>query len=680
MKIFAIRNLSIKYKLAMAFSLVIAAFGIFYVINGIISSNRLLKLEETVILNHYEKTIHARIKSRLDSAELALLNISNMQGVSEALATGNREYLKTVYLPYYPILKKEGIAQFQFHYPDSRSFFRVHKPETFGDSIASFRETVNAANRERKIIRGLEEGKAGIGFRVVIPLEFANKHVGSVEFGLDFDKTFVNILKESIDAEFFLYRFSDKAMVNWDKKKAEDSLLAGTTADTFKVNLNDYRDALKQGKSIHFEIADGDKRILLVPIKDYTGVIIAVIKAVIPMDEINATKRKSTLWFGIITFLGIIASIFISFLIVKVIMNPINESIQFASSIASGNLQVKLTPRNNDEIGQLVNSLNKMKDDLVLTISNVKHSAELAFNEANVLLGCSNEINQATKYVAESIETIASGSIKLSDLTNKSSVVANTLDNFSEKLSSDTNSGQEEANRIAENIHLADGSAQSAGELITRIGNLMSKSLDSVSALYEKINHISQITSVITEISNRINLLSLNASIEAARAGDTGRGFAVVAENVSKLADESRIAVTNVHDAVKSILSNTSTTINELHKGKDELETGSRDFMKNISSLIDIGKSNSRITEIIYSIADSAQKQKFQSASLKDEIYHVKSFAETSAKNVESVVKNMEEISSLMIRLSHSADKLSGNSFAMVNNINHFNLPTKNEQ
>lgn len=145
---------------------------------------------ESQYYNLVEKMVNNAVASQISKARSGVIPIAENPAVQKAFAERDREQLALLIKHIYDELSKEGVSQLQFHLPPARSFYRAHKPEKYGDDLSSFRRTVVACNKEKKIVQGLEEGVAGFGFRVVVLVTYQSRHIGSVEVGSSFGTSF----------------------------------------------------------------------------------------------------------------------------------------------------------------------------------------------------------------------------------------------------------------------------------------------------------------------------------------------------------------------------------------------------------------------------------------------------------------------------------------------------------
>ncbi len=145
-----------------------------------------------------ESAVNSRMDAQLDSAQMSVQTIAGNPRIQELFAQRDREQLAVELIPVYDVLKEE-VAQIQFHLPNSDSFLRLHMPENYGDSLKEFRFTVNEANESQRMVRGLEEGRGGYGFRVVVPMFYQGRHTGSFEYGSNFGEGFLAEISASCE-------------------------------------------------------------------------------------------------------------------------------------------------------------------------------------------------------------------------------------------------------------------------------------------------------------------------------------------------------------------------------------------------------------------------------------------------------------------------------------------------
>ena len=200
--------MSLKTKIFIGFSVfVLIIFSIFsiYTFN---ETTKVIISREEEMLRVLTESLGVKMDEQIESAEISAVTLANNSEVQRLFSQKDREGLTRLLLPGYQAIESK-ISQAQFHLPDSTSFLRLHSPDKYGDSLKDFRFTVNEANEKKEIIRGLEEGVAGYGFRVVVPVSHQGRHLGTFEYGSDFKDAFLGDLKDSYSGEYFIYGVND---------------------------------------------------------------------------------------------------------------------------------------------------------------------------------------------------------------------------------------------------------------------------------------------------------------------------------------------------------------------------------------------------------------------------------------------------------------------------------------
>lgn len=146
----------------------------------------------------------------INKEEILELHYSALHALNEDERGQYRKLLYTKLEPLYMDLRRFGIKQLHFHFPDTTSFLRFHKPEKFGDNLENTRYSLVLANREKREVTGFEEGRIFNGYRYVFPLFYKNEHIGSVETSLGFNA--INTISKHLYKNY-PYMILDKKMV-----------------------------------------------------------------------------------------------------------------------------------------------------------------------------------------------------------------------------------------------------------------------------------------------------------------------------------------------------------------------------------------------------------------------------------------------------------------------------------
>ena len=210
-------------------------------------------------------------------------------------------------------------------------------------------------------------------------------------------------------------------------------------------------------------------------------------------------------------------------------------------------------------------------------------------------------------------------------------------------------------------------SAKEGDEIMTEtqvkielIAQVVSSAVTIVERLGESSARIGEIVQVIEQIANQTNLLALNAAIEAARAGTQGRGFAVVAEEVSKLAERTRYATTEIATMIGSIQSETSEAVEAICQGEHEVSEGLALAKRTGKSLRHIVEGASEVSEVITDIAAATEEQSTTSEQIMRSVESISSAAGINATSIDEVADTMIQLHQMTDALRNEVLRLSG--------------------
>lgn len=327
-------------------------------------------------------------------------------------------------------------------------------------------------------------------------------------------------------------------------------------------------------------------------------------------DSSNRTYDRSIFIFTSIIFSAIIIGAIIMSKMAASVINPLKKSVRFAEEISSGNLKSRIEMKlTDDEIGQLVKSLNHTGEKLSEIVIEIKKSSkglEESTEQLNVTTKESNalmdEIAVSVGGITDNIEQVVSSIEHISN--NLKNIVINSDEVSKLTLEADADSeiliesASKGRNSVEILLHNTKDIEKSTKEVHLTINELQ--------VLSGKIDNV---ITVIKEIAAQTNLLALNASIEAARAGENGKGFMVVAQEVRKLADESNMAALDIENTIIEVQNKTNIAVQNISITEKKVMEGSQAAKIADTNLQVILDSIALLAEKVRKIAQQSEEQ-----------------------------------------------------------------------
>jgi methyl-accepting chemotaxis protein len=327
------------------------------------------------------------------------------------------------------------------------------------------------------------------------------------------------------------------------------------------------------GRLVSFQQATGVfSSVTSVALKEVQGllneVILSVSENIMTDDLMLGNAQTTQIIVTILALASIVLGVVLAFIIATGIINPIRKGVLFAQEVAKGDLDAKVDFEQSDEIGDLSAALNNMVRSLRIKAGALSQVAEgdltveVEMDSDKDALGSSlidmkDSLNRIMAQVTVAVEQVSSGSGQVSSASQSLSQGAAEQASSLEEISSSLNQISGQSKQNAENALEANAIAKKAMESAEAGNDQMQDLVSAMEKISVSSDETKKVVKVIDDIAFQINLLALNANVEAARAGKYGKGFAVVADEVRNLAVRSGDAVKEttqiVEDSIRSI-------------------------------------------------------------------------------------------------------------------------------
>lgn len=397
---------------------------------------------------------------------------------------------------------------------------------------------------------------------------------------------------------------------------------------------------------------------------------------VLTADESEALSGITTVTgaaVGISTVVVLLAVI-ICFLRVRRLMRPLVKVSTIIEEIANGdiNADFDMVKETNDEIGLIIEKMKELTQSLGNIVGRIRNSSDTMSANSYELNDTSSQTLAANNEISKAVEDVAEGS------TGMASSISKINENL-EEMSRETKDINESVNEIKNQTTAVQDSSKIMNDKIKSMQDSSHKMDDGISAISKRIetvnttvDKVSNIVSVIEEISSETNLLSLNASIEAARAGDAGKGFAVVAQEIRVLSDNTNTELENIKQIISSLVEEcrycvqaSGTIVEDNAKQKEEIKAVLDEFGALDEQIQKTAEKADEIEELVTAMIELNDDITKSSNSLTD-------VSAANAAATEEMNANIEELNAMMNGVAEMAGHMNDESDGLKKALSFF--------
>ncbi len=500
-------------------------------------------------------------------------------------------------------IKPLGVELITIQIPPGVTLARLHNPTAFGDDVTARRKMVVQAFATKKPVGGVEAGRDVLNIFGTTPILDGDTLLGTVDMGAPFGDAFVKSMKDRFSVDVAIHQINDGNV----KTLASTIGGAAPSGDIVKRAL--------AGESV---IVSGERKgepvsTTFGQIKNFSGQPVAVIEIARNTKAYAEIASNSAKWLAV----GAIAAVLIAGLIAawvgRGLARPI-VALEGAMRVMTSGKHDIIVPGadRRDEIGSMSRAVEVFKDSLIETgrlraaqeeqrvaSEAERRSTVLALAErfetgvgsvVNAVGAASTELRSTAENMARTAEEATQQTATVADASEEASQNAQAVAAAIEELNASIN---EIAQQVNESAQVAGHAAKQANDTNAEVQGL---------ALAAQ--KIGDVVKLISEIAEQTNLLALNATIEAARAGEAGRGFAVVASEVKALASQTSKATDEISAQVGAIQSATKTSAEAIN-GITHTISKVNEIASAIASAVE--EQGAATREIAHNVAEAAR-------------------------------------------------------------------------
>lgn len=437
-------------------------------------------------------------------------------------------------------------------------------------------------------------------------------------------------------------------------------------------------------KGVVQQLQDGKKPSTAVVEYDFNGTTKYSAYTILNNENILVlTADESEALAGITTVTGVavgisaivvLLAIIICFILGRRLMRPLVKVSTIIEEIANGDINADfgMVKETNDEIGLIIEKMKELTQSLGNIVGKIRNSSDTMSANSYELNDTSSQTLAANNEISKAVEDVAEGS------TGMAASISKINENLLE-MSNETKDINESVNEIRNQTVAVQDSSKIMNDKIKSMQDSSHKMDEGISAISKRIetvnttvDKVSNIVSVIEEISSETNLLSLNASIEAARAGDAGKGFAVVAQEIRVLSDNTNTELENIKQIISSLVEEcrycvqaSGTIVEDNAKQKEEIKAVLDEFGSLDEQIQKTAEKADEIEELVTAMIELNDDITKSSNSLTD-------VSAANAAATEEMNANIEELNAMMHGVSEMAGHMNDESDGLKEALSFF--------
>ncbi len=396
--------------------------------------------------------------------------------------------------------------------------------------------------------------------------------------------------------------------------------------------------------------------------------------ALVPMDVVTSQAQEIKTTTVVLTILACLIALIVGILVAGGIQANMSRFSKTFGEVAKGDLTVTVEAKSRDEFQNLADSATNMIANTKNLVNKVTDATNELEKSAGSVEEVSEAINDCSQDITQAIEEIHEGIGRQSEnaleCVSRTDILSNELQEVNrviEKVEALVGENENMISQGMEYVQLLGERAHTTTKITSEVGS-------SIESLKEEYKIINSFVETITSISEQTNLLSLNASIEAARAGDAGRGFAVVAEEIRKLADDSAKAAGEIRHNVSHIMGQTESSVQNAQQAQKMVDLQTEAVEQVIQVFGDMRKQMNTLAGGLKEIVTSMEKADAERSDTVQGVQNISNIIEETADRAEKVKDIAGRLLANVENLNRTADVLGDNMQELKSEISVFKI------
>lgn len=355
--------------------------------------------------------------------------------------------------------------------------------------------------------------------------------------------------------------------------------------------------------------------------------------------------------------------------------HALRKAINAVHDVAGGRLDTPIAETilaRDDEIGVLGNSIAELRDVLKQLVDHMGETTQSLRAEANRLEEVSAETQQGVDVMRQASAAISEGAAQQAKDTESASESIEVMGG----LITQTNGEAQQLGKQADEMRGASGEAGTAIDALKGVSDRVSEVVQDVEQMMTQTNEsagqIREASDLISGIADQTSLLSLNASIEAARAGAAGRGFAVVAEEIRKLADQSDEASRRIRETIENLLSDFAGVVRSMQQMREVIDQQNSHIRSTETTVKDVVEGLGRTAQGIGTILGEMERLEAARGDVDGVIASLAAVAKENARGIEGSQETVRQVADGFATVTEAAGKLRAAASALADDLAAF--------